>query len=172
MQLTFDHLADLYIERYAKTSKASWQVDQRLLARDVRPLWGKRSAAAIVRKDATQLLFEVAARAPIGANRLRTVLLKLFNWSVDSGLLDNSPMTGVKRLTREGRGKTRALDDVEIGVLWRAFGESNERPEVIAALQVLLLLGQRPSEVSGMTLSELHRLDDPPPPSGRSRQRE
>jgi integrase len=133
--------------------------DERMLARDVRPHWGRRSAAAITRADATRVLFNVAGRAPIGANRLRTVLLKLFNWSVDCGLLDNNPMTGIKRLTREGNGKTRALDDREIGVLWRALGQANERPEVIAALKVLLLLGQRPSEIAGMTTGELHRLD-------------
>jgi integrase len=160
VQMTFNDLADLYLARYARPSKASWKVDERMLALDVRPLWGKRSAAGIVRADATRLLFDVAARAPIGGNRLRTILNKLFGWAVDSGLLDLSPMLGVKRLTRESAGKTRALDDAEIGVLWRALAAAKERPEVVAALKVLLLLGQRPGEVAGMTTGELHRLDD------------
>ena len=159
-QLSFNDLADLYLSRYAKPSKASWRVDQRLLAVDVRPPWGKRPAASLIRADVARLLFDVAARAPIGANRLRTVLSKLFNWAVNSGLLDLNPMLGVKRPSREGRGKTRALDDAEIGRIWHALGAADARPGVIAALKVLLLLGQRPAEVMGMAMSELHRLDD------------
>lgn len=159
-QMTFDALADLYLTRYAMKSKSSWKADQRHLRVDASPVWGRRSASAITRANAVKLLFDVAAHAPVGANRLRTVLSKLFTWSVDSGLLETNPMLGVRKPTREGRGRTRALDDREIAVLWRALGRVDARPGVLAALKVLLLLGQRPGEIRDMATGELHHLDD------------
>ena len=141
-------------------SKSSWKADARHLRVDVSPIWGKRPAASITRQDAVKLLFDVAEHAPVGANRLRTVLGKLFSWTVDAGLLETNPMLGVHKPTVEGRGRTRVLDDREIRVLWRAFDSANSRPGVLAALKVLLLLGQRPGEVKDMVTDELHDLAD------------
>ena len=47
----------------------------------------------------------------------------MFSWASDSGLLDDNPMLGVKRPTREGKGKTRVLNDQEI----RPFGKRSSR---------------------------------------------
>ena len=66
-ELTFDALADLYIERYAKRQKASWKNDEGYLRANARPAWGKRSAASITSQDAARLLFEVVdVRADLG----------------------------------------------------------------------------------------------------------
>jgi integrase len=158
--LTFDALADLYIERYAKRQKASWKNDQGYLRANARPAWGQRNATTITSQDAARLLFHVVAVAPISANRLRSVLVKLFGWACDSALLSSNPMLGVKKPHREGKGKTRTLNDQEIKVLWRALEKAKAAPGIVAALKTLLLLGQRPGEVAGMAASELHHLDD------------
>ena len=50
--LSFDTLADAYIERYAKRHKESWQNDKLMLAVHVRPKWGGRTAWKITRADA------------------------------------------------------------------------------------------------------------------------
>ena len=157
-ELTFDALADLYIERYAKRQKASWKNDEGYLRANARPTWGKLSAASITSQDAARLLFEVVAVAPISANRLRSVLVKLFGWACESALLSVNPMQGVKKPHREGKGKTRTLNDQEIRVLWQALEKAEAAPGILAALKSLLLLGQRPGEVAGMAVSELHHL--------------
>jgi integrase len=159
-KLTFDALADLYIERYAKRQKVSWKNDQGYLRTNARPTWGQRDAASITSQDAARLLFDVVASAPISANRLRSVLVKLFGWACDSALLTVNPMLGVKKPHREGKGKTRTLNDPEIRVLWRALEKATAAPGIVAALKSLLLLGQRPGEVAGMAISELHHLND------------
>jgi integrase len=159
-KLTFDALADLYIERYAKRQKASWKNDQGYLRTNARPAWGKREAASITSQDAARLLFDVVASAPISANRLRSVLVKLFGWACDSALLTVNPMLGVKKPHREGKGKTRTLTDPEIRVLWHALEKATAAPGIVAALKSLLLLGQRPGEVAGMAVSELHHVND------------
>jgi integrase len=158
--LTFDALADLYIERYAKRQKASWKNDEGYLRAKARPAWGQRVAVAITSQDVARLLFEVVGAAPVSANRLRSVLVKLFSWAVDSALLPANPMLGVKKPHREGKGKTRTLSDPEIRVLWRALEEVEAAPAIVAALKSLLLLGQRPGEVAGMAVSELHHIKD------------
>jgi integrase len=160
-QLAFNELADLYLTRYAMRSKSSWRLDQRHLRVDVSPHWGEWPATAIMRADVVKLLFGIAARAPIGANRVKAILSKLFSWSVDSGLLDDNPMLGVKNPTREGKGKTRILTDREIWTLWCALETADALPGIVAALKLILVLGQRPGEVAGMAADELHDLDDP-----------
>jgi integrase len=159
-ELTFDALADLYIERYAKRQKASWKNDEGYLRANARPAWGKREATSIASQDAARLLFDVVAVAPISANRLRSVLVKLFGWACDSALLSSNPMLGVKKPHREGKGKTRTLNDQEIKLLWHALEKAEAAPGIVAALKSLLLLGQRPGEVAGMAVGELHHLDN------------
>ena len=158
--LTFDALADLYIERYAKRQKASWKNDEGYLRANARPAWGERNAASITSQDAARLLFDVVDVAPISANRLRSVLVKLFGWACESALLSGNPMLGVKKPHREGKGKTRTLNDQEIRVLWHALEKAEAAPGIVAALKSLLLLGQRPGEVAGMAVSELHHLNN------------
>ena len=70
--MTFGELANTYLEKYAKRSKSSWRNDENLL-RDAHAVWGKRLAASIVRQDVARLLLSVADRAPVTANRLRSV---------------------------------------------------------------------------------------------------
>ena len=158
--LTFDALADLYIERYAKRQKASWKNDEGYLRANARPAWGQRNAASITSQDAARLLFDVVDVAPVSANRLRSVLVKLFGWACESALLSGNPMLGVKKPHREGKGKTRTLNDQEIRVLWHALEKAEAAPGIVAALKCLLLLGQRPGEVAGMAVSELHHLNN------------
>jgi integrase len=158
--LTFDALADLYIERYAKRQKASWKNDEGYLRTNARPAWGKREAASITSQDAARLLFEVVVSAPVSANRLRSVLVKLFGWACESALLAVNPMLGVKKPHREAKSKTRTLTDAEIRVFWHALEGATAAPGIVAALKSVLLLGQRPGEVAGMAVRELHYPND------------
>lgn len=159
-ELTFDALADLYIERYARRQKASWKNDQGYLRAKAMPAWGTREAASITSQDVARLLFEVVEVAPVSANRLRSVLVKLFGWACDSALLASNPMLGIKKPHRESKGKTRTLNDQEIRVFWQALDKAEAAPGIVAALKTLLLLGQRPGEVAGMEVRELHHLNN------------
>jgi hypothetical protein len=103
--LSFDRLADLFLERHSKRVKASWREDARYLQTNLRPLWGPRDVSTIGRREIVQLLFAHAEQAPIAANRLRALLGKMFSWAVDVGLLDTSPMFGVRLPSSEGRGR-------------------------------------------------------------------
>jgi integrase len=152
--LSFDALADAYIERYAKMQKKSWGNDSLYLRVHVRPVWGSRPAARIGRADAAELLDTIAKAAPTSANRTQSILSRVFNWAIESGLLEVNPVGRMPKRARE-TAKDRILTSEEFRVLWQTIGDGPANESVTAALRFLLLTGLRPGEVAGVAIAEL-----------------
>ena len=158
--LSLNALADRYLAEYARPQKASWKDDEQRLVR-AREALGHKEAATITRRELIGFLDEVKLTAPVQANRIQSVLCGLFNWAVESEILDVNPIAGLKKRAKE-TASTRALTDAELAVLWRALEATKETSvEIAAALRVLLLVGQRPGEVAGALQSEFKNIDDP-----------
>jgi integrase len=157
--LSFNMLADFYLERYARLHKASWRNDELYLRAHVRSVWGDRKAKEITRADAANLLDGIVKTAPISANRTQATLSKLFNWAFESGLLDVNPVARMKKRAKE-TAKDRTLSPDEIRVLWRAIEEGPVSDCVADALKMILLTGLRPGEVAGAAIAELADLDN------------
>ena len=153
--LTFDSLADDYLERYAKPRKRSWANDALYLRAHVRPTWGPRPATRISRADAAALLDTIAKAAPTSANRTQSILSRLFNWAVESGLLEVNPLARMPKRAKE-KAKDRVLAPDEIRVLWAALDDGS----VAAALRFVMLTGLRPGEAAGATIAELADFDN------------
>jgi integrase len=88
----------------------------------------------------------------VGANRAFAQLRKMFRWAVSRGLLDRSPCDGIDPPSAE-KSRDRVLDTEELHLVWRAadglgfpFGP---------IVKLLVLTGQRRSEVGGMEWREL-----------------
>ena len=64
---------------------------KRLAEKDVLPLWGHSKVSDITRRDAVLLLDKVRSRAPIGANRLQSVLVRMFNFAAREGFSNILP---------------------------------------------------------------------------------
>lgn len=130
---------------------------KRLMVKDALPAWGTRKAATITRRDAVLLVDGVRERAPIAANRLQGVLVRLFNFAVERGVLENSPLAGMRKKPEQAR--QRVLNDEEIKLLWAALDLENMTMDIFRvsklALKMILLTGQRPGEVCGMTWTEI-----------------
>lgn len=157
--LTFDALADHYLNEYAKSHKASWKDDGWRLAR-AREAFGHREAASLTRREFINFLDEVKRTAPVQANRIQSVVCGLLNWAVEGEILDANPIAGLRKRAKE-TASTRTLSDDEIRVVWRALEDTEETGADIApALRVLLLVGQRPGEVAGALQAELKSIDD------------
>jgi integrase len=117
------------------------------------PSWGDRPLREITRADAKELVRKVAQQTPVNANRLLAYLKTFGTWAIDEDLLDNSPFASIKRPTSEkDRARDRVLTDIEIRAIWRACGELGVFGR---AFQVMLLTGQRRTEVGAMRWSEL-----------------
>jgi integrase len=155
--LTFGALADDYLGRYAKAHKRSWANDALYLRAHVRPAWAEKPAARITRADAAALLDRIAKSAPTSANRTQSILSRLFNWAIESGLLESNPLARMPKRARE-HAKDRVLSSDEIRVLWQALELDSS---VTTALRFLLLTGLRPGEAAGLEIGEVVDVDNP-----------
>ena len=130
---------------------------RRLVEKDAIPSWGRRKVTDITRRDAVLLIDKVRQRAPVGASRLQSVVIRMFNFAAERGMIEFSPLVGLRR--PKERPRSRVLTDDEIKALWAGLNLENRDIDIYAptklALKLLLLTGQRPGEVSGTRWSEI-----------------
>jgi len=130
---------------------------KKLLEKDILPVWGKRRVADIKRRDIVILLDSIAERAPIVRNRVQGALSRAFNFAAERGIIDDSPCTRIRKVPEKGRN--RVLTDEEIKALWNALDLENKDIDIYRvsklALKMILLTGQRPGEICGMTRDEI-----------------
>ena len=113
---TIGELADLYLLRHAAEHKeaSSAREDRKMLDCDVLPAWRRRKAAEIKRADVIALLDDIVTRgAKVKANRVRSLLSKLFNFGIERAIVETNPVQGVTRRAQE-RPRERCLSDAEI----------------------------------------------------------
>ncbi len=139
-----------YIEKHAKVHNRDWKRKEALLAKFT-TLHGKR-IDEIKRADVVKACDVIHKSAPVSANRALAHLKHLMGWCVERGMIDASPIAGMKPLSKE-RSRERVLSDDEVGALWAAcdaegypFGD---------CMKLLMLSGQRRAEVAEMRWSEL-----------------
>ena len=115
--------------------------------------WRGRPVSEILRRDVRELVEQVAAaRGPIAGNRAFEHIRKFFNELVEREIVARSPCVGLKRLAKE-QARERTLTEAEIKSLMAALDAI--RGPTAAAIKLMLLTGQRRSEVAGMTWGEI-----------------
>lgn len=136
--------------------KKSGADTRRLLEKDVLPAWGNRKVVDIKRRDIVILLDRIAERAPVLRNRIHGALSRCFNFAAERGIIEDSPCTRIRKLPENKR--TRVLKDDEIKLLWEAL-DLESKIDIYRvsklALKIILLTGQRPGEVCGMSWDEI-----------------
>jgi integrase len=152
---TVEQWAVHFIERHAKkkTRENSWRQAVHVFDDIVLPAWRGRIIHDIKRRDIIEAVENVAEDHPIMANRVHAHLSKFFNWLCERDVIAASPCAGVKRPSAES-ARERILSDDEIKALWLACGDIGDPAG--ACVRVLLLTGQRRSEVAGMRRSEIN----------------
>lgn len=80
-ELTYNRLADRYLEEYAKPRKRSWQDDEWYLKR-VRAEFGTRIVSTVRRGDLVKFLRRLAATSIYNANRTQGVLSRCSTGSI------------------------------------------------------------------------------------------
>lgn len=139
-----------YIEKHAKVHNRDWKRKESLLAKFT-TLHGKR-IDEIRRADVVKACDAIHKSAPVSANRALAHLKHLMGWCVERGMIDASPIAGMKPLSKE-RSRERVLTDDELGALWAASG--GEGYSFGDCMKLLMLSGQRRAEVAEMRWSEL-----------------
>lgn len=126
----------------------------------VLPVFGARKVASVTRVELGDFFSELAARAPVQANRVLTDVKIVFDYAIERGWIDASP---AERLTRKKVGgkensRSRVLDEDELRVLIHSLRTTRFAPATRYVLALLLLTGQRSGEVRGIQQSEvLHK---------------
>ena len=148
-------LSDRFLKQHVE--KKNWastrgQVD-RILKKEVLTRWKGRSVHDINKDDVLELLDAIAENRPTLANRTLAIVRRWFNWMIERNIIKIlSPCTGVKPPSKENR-RERVLTQQEIVSIWKACDEIGK--PFGPFVKLLLLTGQRRSEVAGMRWSEI-----------------
>ena len=150
---TFESVAGLFIDRYARRHQRIPERTEYLIEKYVTPQWKGRKLESIGRGDVAILVDGIAETgAQVMANRVLTVIKKLFGWAVARGLLEANPAAGVQAPGKE-TARDRVLTDLELKAIWEAceglgypFGP---------LFRLMLLTGQRRGEVVRMAWPDI-----------------
>jgi len=149
----FINVADLFRHRYMEPKNRSASESSRILAKVVVPVWGERSIHEISRRDVIELLDSIVDRgSPIMANRVLALVRKLFNWAIERGIIEASPVAGIKAPGKE-ESRDRVLTDGELAEVLAAADKMGW--PFGAVVKLLVLTGQRRDEVSTMKWSDV-----------------
>jgi integrase len=122
-----------------------------------RPLHGM-AIDKVSRKDIASRLVAISREhSNVVAAKARDTLSAFFTWAMQMGLTDANPIVGTHK-PQGNKPRERVLSDSELVALWNACGDD----DCGRVFRLLILLGQRRSEVGGMRWSEF---DDPERPS-------
>jgi integrase len=153
---TFQGLFDEFWEKELSKSITADE-RRRLVDKDIMPIWGNRKVASITRRDVVLALDVVRERAPVGANRLQGVLIRLFNFAAERGVIPISPLIGMRRGKEKSR--ERVLTDTEIKLFWESMSLEQDDIDIFhvvkLALKAVLLTGQRPGEIVSMKWEQI-----------------
>jgi integrase len=140
-----------YVRRNLKPSTIG-EVD-RILNKRLIPAWRGRRLSEIRRADVHDLLDAVVEeRGPIAANRTLSWFRRLCSWAIERGLIETNPCAGIKLPAAE-TARDRILSDAELKAAWQA-ADGLEQP-YSEFIKLLILTGQRRSEVAEMRWSEI-----------------
>jgi integrase len=107
--------------------------------------------AKIDRRDVAARLAAMATRSgAVAANRVRASLAAFFAWAIREGLTDTNPVVGTGK--RPERSRDRVLAPVELKTIWAATADDSDYSAVV---RLLMLTGQRASEIAGLKWSEV-----------------
>ena len=157
---TFAELCDLYIEHVKASGKISWKTDEGYLKRP-KAKFGKRPAVSITKRELVDFFQAIALTSKSSANRTQSTVRTMWGWAADRDHIPMNFLAGIKKVGGKEAEKDRVLTADELRVFLAVLVEADvEATETVRmALKGILLTAQRPGEVAGMMLSELHDLE-------------
>jgi integrase len=144
---TVTDLAEEYLEKHARMKKRTAAADERVLRTDIIPVWGRRKATSITRRNVVDLLDKIVGRgSPVQANRTLALLSKMFGFAVERDILSVSPCLHVKPPAKEVP-RAKVLSSAELVAFWDGLDAAKMSPLTRLALRLLLVTAQRRMEV-------------------------
>ena len=145
-------LIDLYIANRREEGLRTVEAIERLLKKDVLPIWGARPIASITVDDVIDLVEGIKrAGSPIHANRVLAWVKGMFTFAVKKRMLVASPAYPVEPPSPEN-DRDRILSDSELVAIWNAAGGLHEA--FAGALRLMMVTGQRRTEAGHLRRDE------------------
>ncbi|WP_158246602.1 site-specific integrase [Erythrobacter sp. SAORIC-644] len=142
-----------FVRLHAQARNKSWRESERILEREFIETFGQRDIREIKRFDVLEILDAAVARgSTYQANRILATIRKLYNWCIERGIVESSPIVGMKAPTKE-ISRERVLDDDELKALLRAC--RNDAYPFRQYVPLLLATATRRAELAEMRWSEI-----------------
>ena len=152
-ELTFGDLKDRFLEDYSPRKRQRTAKDDKNRLNRHTKQWWTRKLSDVTRADVCRLHIEIGKSAPVEANRVISLIRRMFNlartWGIYNG---ENPATNIDRF-RE-RSRDRFVQPHELPQLIQALAQE-ENPYVRGALVVSLFTGARIGEVRCMKWSDI-----------------
>lgn len=155
-----DYAFTAYAERFLNEfGKREWRPRtytsaESNMRRWVSPVLGRKGLPSVTKRDLIEVLDRIPATSPALPRNLFALMRKLFNWAVERGDLDRSPMDNMKP-PASVVSRDRVLTDEELWFVTLCADDVG--PPFGAMFRLLIVTGQRRDEVAGMTWGELDR---------------
>ncbi|WP_435199190.1 tyrosine-type recombinase/integrase [Qipengyuania sp. 902] len=156
-ELAFDRAADTWLEYYEHEKgrrPASVRQARLIVANHLKPALGSKPMPHIDRSDLQPILDSIPAKQKATKRAVFAYASILFGWAAKRGMINGNPLTAMERPSPPDARK-RVLTDAELADTFRATQDC--RTPFGAFFRLLILTGQRRSEVAGMEWSELDR---------------
>lgn len=152
-ELAFSNLAARWLEEYAidhrptSVGQAKVSLNKYLL-----PILGHTPIPKITRAHLQRAIDAIPATQKATRHQVYAYTSILFRWAMERGYIEFTPVVGMSK-PKVPKSRERVLSDSELAVVWRA---TYALPGPFGALyRLLVLTGQRRSEVARMRWSEL-----------------
>ena len=136
-RITLGALWEHYLECHAKMRKRSWREDEKRYKRHLEP-WKSRRLSAITTGDVQGLHNRVGKTTPYEANRLRSLLHKMFSVARrDLGYKGDNPVSVIEKFKEQSRER---------------FVQIDEMPKFLAAVETLRITSPSAADAIAVAL--------------------
>jgi integrase len=154
---TIKKLVEEYITKHAKPKKTSWKEDERILNKDVVPLWGDRKTEDVTRRDVLLLLDGMQGRGDGIKTNTFKIIRRMFRFAVKQEIISTTPCYAFEKGEELPIpvSKERNLSESEVRAFLASIDSCAISQNIRSILKLILLTGQRPGEVCSMHSSEI-----------------
>lgn len=154
---TVRQLVEEYLTKHAMLKKTSWKEDERILNKDVIPVWGDRKTEDITRRDVLLLLDGMQGRGDGIKTNTFKIVRRMFRFAVKQEIISTTPCYAFEKGEELPRpvSKERNLTESEVKAFWIGLDKCAISENIRSILKLILLTGQRPGEVCSMHSSDI-----------------
>lgn len=146
---SIEFLVSEFMERHVKPTRKRPEYAERILNTDVLPEWRGRDARTIQPHEVIALLDKIVDRgSKILANRAAGLLGQMFKFGIHRQIVSTTPVQLLYRPGGKEKPRDRSLSIEEVTAFLTHLDEVCRSPRIAHVLRLLLLTGQRRSEIA------------------------